>query len=201
MPAEMRQVNRTDRARSDETIGEELSSLADEIVTLLEHHIKSKNPSANEFHGEHHKQKSNTDSLIDFEPSLQKGRGEPIALEPSTNGMPERAYPLAMVLNACPDIGEYSRSGISTWRDFAATAEVVRSMLGVSSSAWCEAKSIMGDAHAAIVVAAILQRGEAISSAGGYLRDLTAKARVGGFSPGPMLMALLGNRRKERMRA
>jgi hypothetical protein len=37
----------------------------------------------------------------------------------------------------------------------------------------------------------ILQRGEEIKSAGGYLRVLTAKARAGEFSLGPVLMALL----------
>ena len=74
-------------------------------------------------------------------------------------------------------------------------------MLGISPSAWSEAQDAMGEAYAAIVVAAILQRGEAINSAGGYLRDLTEKAREGRFSPGPMLMALIGARKKERMRA
>ena len=74
-------------------------------------------------------------------------------------------------------------------------------MLGVNRSAWEDAQAVMGEANAAIVVAAILQRGAAISSAGGYLRDLTDKARAGGFSPGPMLMALIANRKKERRRA
>ena len=106
-----------------------------------------------------------------------------------------------MVLDACPDIATYAKTGISNWRDFIATAAVVRTMLGISPSAWVEAQEVMGEPYAAIVVAAILQRGEAIASAGGYLRDLTAKARVGEFSLGPMLMALLGNRKKERMRA
>ncbi len=49
----------------------------------------------------------------------------------------------------------------------------------------------MGEHEASIVVAAILQRGEEIKSAGGYLRVLTAKARAGEFSVGPVLMALL----------
>jgi replication initiation protein RepC len=74
-------------------------------------------------------------------------------------------------------------------------------MFGISPSAWEEARAVMGEAQAAIVVAAILQRGAAISSAGGYLRDLADKARAGEFSPGPMLMALIGNRKKERKRA
>ena len=60
---------------------------------------------------------------------------------------------------------------------------------------------IMGEVTAAIVVAAILQRGAAINSAGGYLRNLTERARAGQFSPGPMLMALIGNRKREKRRA
>jgi len=106
-----------------------------------------------------------------------------------------------MVLDACPDIIDYTKNGISNWRDFKATAAVVRSMLGIRPSAWEEAQSVLGDVQAAIVVAAILQRGEAIHSAGGYLRDLTRKAEAGQFSLGPMLMALIGNRKREKRRA
>src|ERR1700679_2946179 len=105
-----------------------------------------------------------------------------------------------MVLNACPDILDYAKTGISNWRDFIATAAVIRSMLGISPSAWEGAQTVMGEEHAAIVAAAILQRRRAISSAGVYLRDLTDKPKAGGFSPGPMLMALIGNTKKEKER-
>lgn len=92
-------------------------------------------------------------------------------------------------MNACPDIANYAKGGISNWRDLLATAAVVRSMLGISPSAWEEAQAIMGEQQAAVVVACILQRGEAIRSAGGYLRDLTEKARADEFSLGPILMS------------
>jgi hypothetical protein len=45
--------------------------------------------------------------------------------------------------------------------------------------------------NTAVVIACILQRATQISSAGGYLRVLTDKARAGEFSVGPMLMAAL----------
>ena len=106
-----------------------------------------------------------------------------------------------MVLDACPDIVDYAKGGISNWRDFEATAAVVRRILGISPSAWEEAQSIMGEVQAAIVVAAILQRGDAINSAGGYLRDLTRRAEAGEFSLGPMLMALIGSRKRDKKRA
>ncbi len=49
----------------------------------------------------------------------------------------------------------------------------------------------MGDQHAAITIAAILQRTDQINNAGGYLRSLTDRARDGKFSTWPMIMALV----------
>src|SRR5271167_1135450 len=71
----------------------------------------------------------------------------------------------------------------------------------LDSDSWDEAQAVMGEIPAAIVVAAILQRGEAIMSAGGYLRELTRKAEAGEFTLGPMLMALIGARKREKKRA
>ena len=104
-------------------------------------------------------------------------------------------------LDVCPDIIDYAKSGISNWRDFLATVSVVRPILGISLSAWEEAQTGLGEVQAAVVVAAILQRGEAIVSVGGYLRELTRKAEAGEFSLGPMLMALIGSRKREKKRA
>jgi replication initiation protein RepC len=184
-----------------EPLAEELSMLADEILILLETHAEITNLSGNESQNERHKQNSNPNPIIALEPDLSKRQGAPPEAQPSTASGPERTYPLRMVLDACPDIVDYAKNGISSWRDFLATAGVVRSMLGISPSAWEEAQSIMGEVQAAIVVAAILQRGEAIHSAGGYLRDLTRKAEANEFSLGPMLMALIGNRKREKRRA
>jgi hypothetical protein len=47
---------------------------------------------------------------------------------------------------------------------------------------WEEAQTVMGDTQAAIVLACLLRRSSAIQSAGGYLRELTRKARAGEFS-------------------
>ena len=88
------------------------------------------------------------------------------------------------------------------WRAvFQAAAAVARSMLGISSSAWEAAQVAMGEIPAAIVVAGILQKGAAINSAGGYLRELTRKAEAGEFTIGPMLMALIAARTREKKRA
>ena len=138
---------------------------------------------------------------LNSEPASQKSRGDGGSSNNARSRTPEGMYPLGMVLDACSDLPDYAKTGISNWRDFLATVAVVRTMLGISPSAWEEAQSVMGEVHAAIVVAAILQRSEAIRSAGGYLRGLTEKARVGEFSAGPMLMALIGNKRREKKRA
>ena len=179
-----------------EPVADELSTLADEILMLLEDCVKTNNLSANESQSERHKQNSNPDSPIELEPSFRESKGARAEPKPQTARMPEGTYPLGMVLDACPDLVDYAKTGISNWRDFLAIVAVVRPMLGISPSAWEEAQAAMGEVQAAMVVAAILQRGAAIVSAGGYIRGLTEKARTGQFSPGPMLMALIGKRKQ-----
>jgi replication initiation protein RepC len=67
----------------------------------------------------------------------------------------------------------------------------VRGYLGVSQSAYADALEILGQEGAATVIACLLERSGEITSAGGYLRVLTEKARSGQFTIGPMLMAAL----------
>nr|WP_272214567.1 replication initiation protein RepC [Marinicella sp. W31]MDC2880191.1 replication initiation protein RepC [Marinicella sp. W31] len=75
--------------------------------------------------------------------------------------------PLALVLDACEGWRDLAKGGsIRNWRDFLGIAEIVRPMLGVSPSAWREAVEVMGDKQAAITLAAIYQRGEAVASPG-----------------------------------
>jgi replication initiation protein RepC len=196
-------IPRTATRQELEPIAEELTVLADEVLSLLENHINTENISANESQIERHIQNSNPNHLPDLEPSFRESRGDAAPPEPVSQPVkpPQGSFPLGMVLDACPDIVDYAKTGISNWRDFQATAAVVRSMIGISPSAWEEAQAVLGEIPAAIVVAAILQRGAAINSAGGYLRELTRKAEAGEFSLGPMLMALIGGRKREKRRA
>ena len=184
-----------------EPIAAELSRLADRILILLETYVKTSNSSANGCQNERHIQNSTPNPQIKSEPASKGAQAAPPAPQTPPPKAAETVYPLGMVLDACPDIADYARGGIANWRDFVATAALVRSMLRVSPSAWEEAVDVMGERQAATVVAAILQRGEAIVSAGGYLRDLTRKAQAGRFTLGPMLMALIGSRKRERKRA
>ncbi|WP_445928539.1 plasmid replication protein RepC [Methylocystis sp. IM4] len=198
-----------------EALAGELAALVAEIRNALEKRVKEENMSANESQIERHIQNQTT-NIPDLEPSLRQGRAaapglkvlaknaaeaQQAALPPGEAGGPSgaqqpkpapRTYPLGMVLSACPDIVDYGKGGrIDNWRDLADAAAIVRSALGVSPDAWAQALEVLGEHDAAIIVAAILQRGEEIRSAGGYLRALTEKARAGEFSLGPVLMALL----------
>ena len=184
-----------------EVAAEALSSLANDVLNLLENHLKVTIISANESHNERHKQNSNPNSPIELEPSLREGRAARAEPNPRTSAATERTYPLGMVLSACPDIVDYAKGGIANWRDFLATAAVVRPMLGISPSAWEEARTVMGEAEAAVVVACLLQRSSTIQSAGGYLRELTRKAGEGEFSLGPILMAQINAKNRERRSA
>ncbi|MGO4139359.1 plasmid replication protein RepC, partial [Rhizobium brockwellii] len=71
-----------------------------------------------------------------------------------------KSFPLGLVLQACPEILAYGPDGlIGNWRDLMAAAVIVRSMLGVSPSAYEEAANVMGPENAATVMACILERG------------------------------------------
>ncbi len=174
------------------SILDEMELLYEEVINHLEFHGNSENISINGAHKEHHIQNSKPESTIELEPSSENEHGA----KPSLIGRPKRepikAFPLGMVMRACPQIGDYGPGGkVTCWRDLMSAAVVVRSMLGVSPSAYQTACEVLGPENAAAVMACILERGGQINSAGGYLRDLTHRAKKGEFSPGPMLMALM----------
>lgn len=172
-----------------EPIVAEMAALRDDVDKLLEIHMKSTYSSGNDSQNERQQSDSNTDSIFEFEPALEKS-GATVAPSTRTAEAP-KTYPLGMVLKACPEIADYAVDGIGNWRDLMITAAQVRGYLGVSPSAYEEACHVMGQEIAAIVIACILQRAQHINSAGGYLRVLTEKATSGQFSVGPMLMAAL----------
>src|SRR5277367_3183836 len=194
-------VSRTASREELESAADALSIFADDVLNLLGNRIKTTNTSANESPDERHKQNSNPNSLIELEPSLREGRAARVEPNHQPKAGTERTYPLGMVLSACPDIMDYAKGGIANWRDFLATAAVVRPMLGISPSAWEEARMVMGETEAAVVVACLLQRSSTIQSAGGYLRELTRKAGEGEFSLGPILMAQINAKNRERRSA
>ncbi|MBY3468997.1 replication initiation protein RepC [Rhizobium laguerreae] len=174
------------------SILDEMELLQQEIINILEMQQKDANISTNDDHSEHHIQNSKTESITELEPSSRNSQGAKSVDDDRPKREPMRNFPLGMVLRACPEIAMYGPDGaIGSWREMMAAAVVVRSMLGVSPSAYQEACEVMGAENAATAIACILERIGHINSPGGYLRDLTRKAARGEFSLGPALMALL----------
>ena len=183
---------RSPRHEDVTAILEEMSMLRDEIVNILEIQLKSENMHANGGQNDCHIQNSKPESFHELEPRSKKEQGEKLSQKPNRIAEPLKAYPLPLVLRACPQISDYVPGGqIAGWRDVMTAAVVVRSMLSVSPSAYQEACEVLGPENAATAIACILERAEHIKSAGGYLRDLTRKAARGEFGLGPMLMAAM----------
>lgn len=166
--------------------------------------IETENMSTNELNIEQHYQNSNKDSY-DFEPRLKKARGgaavpeervaevdgtAPDAL-PDQSGAKLPNIPLGLILATCREFRTYCDTRVRHWHELVRVADQVRPMMGISPSAWEDAKHHMGPEEAAVVVVAMLERFEEIHSPGGYLRSLTSKAALGEFSCGPMVMALM----------
>lgn len=178
-----------------EAIASELDTLWSEIREMLESFINSQNLNANESQIERHIQNSKPEPKSDLESGLGKQKeASGRASEPdNVRSLPQRELPLGIVLDACPNARWLVKGGseIRNWREFLAAVELARPVLGVSPSAWEESKMAMGERQAAITLAAIYQKQETVRSPGGYLRNLTDRAKEGKFSAWPMIMALL----------
>ena len=197
-----------------ERLLEALTRLRADVINRLEIQLKSPNQRGNGRHIERHIQNTHTESLSESEPGFERDEGamleqnsapqekvvHSITQAIGQNRQPDRpnddsglkSLPLGLVLQACPEILAYGPGGtIRSWRDLMTAAVVVRSMLGVSPSAYEQAANVMGPENAAAVMACILERGGHINSAGAYLRGLTRRTEKGEFAIGPMLMALL----------
>jgi replication initiation protein RepC len=188
-------VGRTPRTPSLNDIRnllDEMQMLHEEIINQLEVQQISDLESTNAAQNEQHLQNSKSEFFNELEHS--SGQEQRAKLNDTSHRKRERvkAFPLGMVLKACPSIADYGRGGaVESWRDLMTAAVVVRSMLGVSPSAYQDACDAMGPESAAITMSCILERANFINSAGGYLRDLTRRAERQEFSLGPMLVALL----------
>ncbi len=206
-----------------------LAALLADITNTLNSQINVQNTAGNDAETRWHISSSKANHLQNLEPSY-KDDGTNVSITSETVAPPQADLetkaqtdlPLALVLEACPDVADYHHAGgkITSWPAFQRAAEAVRPMIGISLDAWHEACRALTPVGAAMAVAMILQRCEysseartvpgstpgstvrvvngspVIVSAGGYLRALTEKARAGEFTPGPMLMALIGQRTK-----
>ncbi len=188
-----------------------LSVLRDDLTNYLENLLKTQNTAANERQNERHIQNSESDYQSESEIACERSDRE-ISAEaaaetqcnadddivagtppsPSPARLHEHLTTLPVVLKACPQIRDYGPTGrIGSWRDMFAAANVVSTMLGISTEAYHEACAVLGPQTTATVLACLLERSEHIHSAGGYLRDLTRRAKGRTFTVSAMLAARL----------
>lgn len=177
------------------SVTDALDELWTEVRNVLEQFINSQNLNANESQNERHKQNSKPEPKYESESRLGKREEESGEAGDADNvkSLPKRDLPLHTVLEACPKVRWLSKGDaeIRNWRDFMAVIAVGRPVLGISPSAWNDACEAMGEREAAIVLAAVYQKQDAIRSPGGYLRNLTVRARENKFSVLPMILALI----------
>ena len=185
----MGMLPRAPRLAELEDLSTAFAVLATDVSNALIDSLESQNPTGSDGQDGRHNQNSKPDAPESERASEIGEEGEGRA-RPAVGSSIRATYPLGMVLEACPDVIDYARGGVRSWGDLIDAASLVRSMLGISPSAWREAQEIMGAEAAAVTIAAILQRAEHIKSPGGYLRTLVERKRGGQYSLGPVLQAL-----------
>ena len=184
---------------------EELSEIRDDIAKLLEKQIEIQKTSANAYQNERLIQSSESESYFEDsdlvenldnpQTAIVKTTPSAISTNPSTETdvtVNEEKYDLQTVLRACPEISLYGPNGaVRSWMDLKNAANVVKTMLSISQSAYDEAERQVGPQATCTIIACILERSGQINSAGGYLRSLIKKKHSNSFTVKPMLMALL----------
>ena len=170
----------------------ELETLRADIVNLLTAFDNFKKTSASVVQNELHIQNSDKDYLeLESCATAQAETRTAVTEMVRPNGQ-QKIFPLALILQACPQISDYAQGrSVTGWRDLVTAAATVRSMLGITPETYQAACESLGRENAAVVIACMLERATHINSPGGYLRDLTRKGARGEFSLGPMLMALV----------
>ncbi|NWJ25491.1 plasmid replication protein RepC [Rhizobium sp. RM] len=206
-------LGRNPKAADLAKIADILASLRAEIANYLENIAKSEKISGNDRQNERHIKNSESESIseaaiFDQTSSVVPAapQATPVQVAVTSNAKPDHPQSkpvlqkqffvpdIVLVLKACPDIALYApASRVTGWRDLEVATSVVKTMFNISPSAYQDAVAILGRHATAAVLACLLQKAEQISSLGGYLRNLTQKARDGSFDLNAMLMAQLRN--------
>ncbi len=102
-------------------------------------------------------------------------------LVPASSTIRQRQSPFAWWSNSVPISSTMRVAASARLKISFATASTVRPLLGISPSAWEEARTTMGDGQASVVLAAILQRGATPSRVQeATSRNLARRAAAGG---------------------
>jgi Replication protein C C-terminal region. len=146
-----RQVPRSITFEAAAILAGALEQLVTKVRSCLVDHVERHKLTSTARHSDEYKQNSTPEPNSDFEPGFANGPGRPEEPHPEAKNPPYEAhYPLGMVLDACQNLGVYSTRPIASWSDFTATVETIRPYLGISPSAWDEAKETFGLRQAAV---------------------------------------------------
>ena len=94
-----------------EAIVGDLAEIREDIDRMLEKFANTENMGGNDVHIGRQQSKSKPDSYFEFEPAFEnavEATAKPIRLPMN----PPKAYPLGLVLKACPEIIDYAPEGI-----------------------------------------------------------------------------------------
>ena len=153
------------------------------IIALIP--VETTQTSASDSQNERHQQSSIPDSHESESCAKDREQASIPARDAQTR------IPVSLVMKAAPDLADYAPGEIQTSRDLLETADRLRPMLGIATETWHDACRTMGPEPAAITLVCMLQSVTRISNPGGYLRNLTDRARRGQFFPSRMVQALL----------
>lgn len=164
-----------------------LHEIRGSVDKALNNNQKVQNLSDNESQNERQLYESKPDSHFD----RNIANSNTIAITSITDCHGETSISLEMVLRACPEISAYASGRISQWEHLIATAEKVRSFIGIDTKLYETALKMLGRQNTAITIAYLLQRYNDIRSVSGYLRILTEKAAEDAFSVKALMISAL----------
>ncbi|HWT62210.1 MAG TPA: plasmid replication protein RepC [Ochrobactrum sp.] len=176
------------------TLVAKLHEIRGSVDKTLNNNQKVQNLSDNESQNERQLNESKPDSHFDrpdFHFDKNVANSDTAATTTTAETTIESSISLDLVLRACPEISAYASGRISQWEHLMATAEKVRSFIGIDTKLYQMALKMLGRQNTAITIAYLLQRYNDIRSVSGYLRILTEKAAEDAFSVKALMISAL----------
>ncbi|MEB2844335.1 replication initiation protein RepC [Rhizobiales bacterium RZME27] len=165
-----------------------LSRVHAEIVNSLKNFANSQNTSGNTSQNERHIE-SKPESRFDSNLSVVDPRE---AKAPSSDNQAQKPMSLDLVNRACPNVAILTANGsIRNAQDLMSVQPVLCSMLSINRQLLDFANNTIGTIETAVTLACLYEKGEAIASPSGYLRNLASSAKSGKFDVRPMVERLV----------
>ena len=141
----------------------------------------------------HNLERKNAMNIEESGSMLRQQHPNPATTERSEESRPVAANTPALpsVMEACPESLSFAIDPVRTWYDLIRFADILAPMVRIGRDLLEDARRSMGAVEAAVAVMCIVQMGSKVRSPGAYLRTLSNKATMGGFSTNAMVRALL----------